>query len=71
MLELDLTCNKEAISAIFGFWVGIPLLIDASGKILGLGMNLLSELPIKDFILPGIWLLVVYGFGCGIAAYGL
>jgi hypothetical protein len=61
----------EIISAIFGFWGGISLLIDPSGKILGLETNLIASLPIKNFVLPGIWLLMVYGCGCSIAAYGL
>ncbi|HZD34272.1 MAG TPA: DUF2127 domain-containing protein [Nitrososphaeraceae archaeon] len=61
----------EILSAIFGFWGGIPLLIDPSGRILNLEMNLLSGLPISDFLLPGIWLFVVYGCGCSLAAYGL
>lgn len=61
----------EIISAMFGFWGGIPLLIDPSGRILGLETDLIASLPIKNFVLPGIWLLVVYGCGCGIAAYGL
>jgi uncharacterized membrane protein (DUF2068 family) len=43
----------------------------SSGKILGLGTNLTAGLPIKNFVLPGIWLLVVYGCGCSIASYGL
>ena len=61
----------EIISAMFGFWGGIPLLIDPSGRILELETNLIASLPIKNFVLPGIWLLVVYGCGCSIAAYGL
>ncbi|MGA7370982.1 MAG: DUF2127 domain-containing protein [Nitrososphaeraceae archaeon] len=61
----------EIISAVFGFWGGIPLLIDPSGRILELETNLIASLPIKNFVLPGIWLLVVYGCGCSIAAYGL
>jgi hypothetical protein len=61
----------EIISAMFGFWGGIPLLIDPSGRILGLETNLIAGLPIKSFVLPGIWLLMVYGCGCSIAAYGL
>lgn len=61
----------EIISTMFGFWGGIPLLIDPSGRILDLETNLIASLPIKSFVLPGIWLLVVYGCGCSIAAYGL
>ena len=61
----------EIISAIFGFWGGIPLLIDPSGRILGLETNLITGLPIRNFFLPGIWLLVAYGCGCSLAAYGL
>jgi hypothetical protein len=61
----------EIISAMFGFWGGVPLLVDPSGRILGLETNLIASLPIKNFVLPGIWLLLVYGCGCSIAAYGL
>ena len=54
----------EIISAMFGFWGGVPLSVDPSGRILGLQTNLIASLPIKNFISPGIWLLLVYGCGC-------
>lgn len=61
----------EIISTVFSFLGGIPLLIDPSGRILELDTNLIASLHIKNFVLPGIWLSVVYGCGCSIAAYGL
>ena len=56
----------------FGFLGGIPLIINQSGYILSLEAELIKGIPIiNSYLLPGIWLLVVYGFGCGFAAYGI
>jgi hypothetical protein len=61
----------EILSSFFGFWGGIPLIIDPNGSILGLDTELIQGIPINNYLLPGIWLFVVYGCGCGFAAYGL
>lgn len=68
---LKIVTIVEVLSSFFGFWGGIPLIIDPSGSILGLDRELIKGIPIDNYLLPGIWLLVVYGCGCGVAAYGL
>ncbi len=46
--------------ALGGLYGGITLLVDPSGNLLGLD-DVLPFLPVSDFILPGIFLLVVMG----------
>lgn len=62
----------EGLSSIFGF-AGIALIIDPTGKIIGLPLSLLSgiPLPIHDFFLPGLWLAIVYGIGFALTTYFL
>lgn len=48
----------EIISALFGFVGGMPLLIDLSGRILELETNLIACLPIKNFVLPSMVIIV-------------
>jgi len=64
----------EGLSSLCGFIGGIPLIADPSGALLGLplgGTKALSALPIpiNDFLLPGLWLLLVYGIGFAIVTY--
>ncbi len=61
----------EGFSSICGFAGAIPLLLDPSGKTLGLPLSTLSSLPfqIKDFFLPALWLLFVYGVGFAILTW--
>jgi hypothetical protein len=61
----------EVASAICGFIGGIPLTIDPTGKLLGMPLEHLKGLPIQDFFLPGLWLLIVFGVGLSVTAYGL
>ena len=46
--------------ALGGLYGGITLLVDPSGNLLGLD-DVLPLVPVSDFILPGIFLLVVMG----------
>ena len=57
-----------SISGLFG---GIAMLIDPSGQILGLPASLLEPVPIDNFLLPGLFLIVAYGFFSLVVAYGL
>jgi hypothetical protein len=61
----------EVISAICGFIGGVPLILDPSGKLLGMPLSNLNGLPIHDFLLPGLWLFFVYGVGLSVTACGL
>jgi hypothetical protein len=54
-----------------GFVGGIPMLIDPSGASIGLPGNLLDNVPIDSFILPGLFLIVAMGIIPFIIAYGL
>jgi hypothetical protein len=50
---------------------GIGLLADPSGANLGMSPELLEGGPFRDFTIPGLFLLVVLGFGAAIPAWGL
>ena len=56
-----------SLSGLFG----ILFLIDPSGEIVEMPLSLLDKLPIDTFFLPGLYLLLVYGIGSSIIAYGL
>jgi len=56
--------------ALGGFYGGIALLIDPTGVLLGVA-DALPLLPVSDFILPGIFLLVVMGLFPLLLTYAL
>ena len=56
-----------SLSGLFGIF----FLIDPSGELVGMPISLLDNLPIDTFFLPGLYLLMVYGIGSAIVAYGL
>ncbi len=56
-----------SLSGLFG----IMFLIDPSGALAGMPLGLLDKLPIDTFFLPGLFLLIVYGIGSAVIAYGL
>ena len=60
----------EALCATFGYLGGVMFFVDPSGKMYGLDVNL-AHLPVKDFLLVGLWLFVVYGVGFSLATYAL
>ena len=57
--------------SISGLAGGIGILMDPSGAILSLPDDLLVDLPIDTFILPGLYLVLVYGLLSPAIAYGL
>jgi len=61
----------EGLSSVFGFIGGIPLTIDPSGRLLNMPLSYLSSfpLPLHDFLLPGLWLLLGYGVGLSATAF--
>ena len=56
-----------SLSGLFG----IMFLIDPSGELVEMPLSLLDKLPIDTFFLPGLYLLIVYGIGSALVAYGL
>jgi len=46
-------------------------LIDPSGEHVEMPLSHLDKLPIDTFFLPGLFLLIVYGIGSAVIAYGL
>jgi len=56
-----------SLSGLFG----ILFLIDPSGELVEMPLSLLDKLPIDNYFLPGLYLLIVYGIGSSIIAYGL
>jgi uncharacterized membrane protein len=57
--------------SISGLAGGIGLLMDSSGASLSLPDDLLANLPIDTYILPGLYLVLVYGLLSPVIAYGL
>lgn len=57
--------------SISGLGGGIVLILDPSGAIMSLPADLLAELPLDSFFLPGLYLVLVYGLLSPIIAYGL
>jgi hypothetical protein len=63
--------GTEIASTICGFTGGIPLTLDPSGKLLGPPLSNLNGLPIHGFLLPGLWLIFVFGVGLSATTFGL
>lgn len=54
-----------------GVPTGLALMVDPSGRSIGLPLSLLKNLPLGDFALVGLWLFFVYGVVPLVIAYGL
>lgn len=54
--------------AIYG---GVSFILDPTGGILGIPLEWIQYSPFGDFLVPGIFLLVVLGIGSFVAAYGI
>lgn len=50
---------------------GISMLSDPSGASLGMDTAWLSNTPLPNYLLPGIWLTIVYGIGGFLLLYAL
>jgi hypothetical protein len=48
---------------VSGFVGGLSFIRDATGASLGAKLTWLEHTPVRDFLLPGMFLLVVYGIG--------
>jgi len=58
----------QSISAIAGGW---GLVSNPSGSNLGFSVNMLEHSPFPDFLIPGLFLIVVLGIFPAIISYGL
>ena len=58
----------QSISAIAGGW---GLVSEPSGSNLGFTVSMLEHSPFPDFLIPGLFLLIVLGIGPAIILYGL
>jgi len=59
-----------AFLSLGGWYGGVAMLLDPSGVALGMD-EVLPRLPVADFVLPGLFLIVVMGIGPLVVAYGL
>jgi hypothetical protein len=59
-----------AVLSLGGFVGGVSFVRDPSGAGLGAELSWLDRTPVGDFLLPGLFLLVVYGIGGGLLAIG-
>ena len=57
--------------SISGLAGGIGMLMDPTGASLSLPDDMLVDLPIDNYILPGLYLVLVYGLLSPVIAYGL
>ncbi len=60
-----------AFLALGGLAGAYGLLADPSGAGMGVSLDLLAQTPVRDFTLPGLFLLVVYGLAPLATIYGL
>ena len=54
--------------ALYG---GVSLILDPTGGILGIPFEWIQDSPFGSYLIPGIFLLVVLGFGSFVTAYGI
>lgn len=54
-----------------GFYGGIAFVADRSGALLGMDRSYLEATPVSDYLLPGIFLIVVFGLIPAFTAFGL
>jgi hypothetical protein len=57
--------------SIGGFYGGIVFLLDPSGVLMQMDPGILPHLPVPDYTLPGLFLLMVMGLAPAILLYGL
>jgi hypothetical protein len=60
-----------AFLAVGGIAGGVSLVLDRSGAGLQADPGWLDRTPVHDFLLPGLFILVVYGLGTSVAILGL
>ena len=59
------------ILGLGGIFGGLAFLVDTKGGLMGMTVESLAKIPfLHSFLLPGIWLLVVFGVAPLVVAYG-
>lgn len=61
--------SLQLFTAIGAIPAGIGYLLDISGEGMGVSVDLLANSPLKSFLLPGLFLLIVNGFANLYGAY--
>ena len=61
--------SLQAFTAIGAIPAGIGYLMDTSGKVMGASTELLANSPLKSFLLPGLFLLLINGVANLAGAY--
>ena len=59
----------QAFTALGAIPAGIAYLLDTTGKEMGVTTELLANSPLTSFLLPGLFLLLVNGFGNAVGAW--
>jgi len=61
--------SLQLITALGAIPAGIGYLSDVSGKAMGFSTEMLANSPLKSFLLPGLFLLIVNGIGNAVGAW--
>jgi len=61
--------SLQALTALGAIPAGLGYLLDTTGKGMGVTIELLEKSPFKSFLIPGLFLLLVNGFGNAAGAY--
>ena len=65
---LSMCCIVLGAGGLYG---GVAFLIDPSGGLIQMSVTALNGLPIHDFTLPGLWLVIIFGLTPLFLAYAL
>ncbi|MDD5088794.1 MAG: hypothetical protein PHI18_08355 [bacterium] len=60
-----------AFNSLSGLWGGIAFLIDPTGGLMNFPQETCDRFPLPNFLIPGIFLLLVYGIGGAVTILGL
>lgn len=71
MIIVGILSLSLLLLGVGGIYGGVVFLADPSGGLMGMSLSYLDGLPIHDYLLPGLWLLVVMGIGPLVILYGL
>ena len=59
------------VLSLGGFIGGVSFVLDPSGAGIGAKASWLESTPVEDFLLPGLFILAVYGFATALLMVGL
>lgn len=61
--------SLQTFTAIGAIPAGILFLMDSSGRLMGMTPDFLADSPLRSFLLPGLFLLIVNGLTSAAGAY--